>query len=127
MRRESRRVLATGAVWLTTLQTDKRVAMTDVEQTRTLGQDGSRKRKPRRTRIGVVETDARDKTIKVRTDRLMKHRKYGKYLKRRGVLHVHDEKGEAHVGDLVEIMECRPISKSKNWRLSRVVRSFSRS
>lgn len=110
-----------------TLQADKRVAMTDVEQTRTLDQDGSHKRRLRRTRIGVVESDARNKTIKVRIDRLMKHPKYGKYLKRRGALHAHDEKGEAQVGDLVELMECRPISKTKAWRLSRIVRSFSKS
>ncbi len=79
-------------------------------------------RRGRRTRIAVVDTDKRDKTIKVRIDRLVKHDKYGKYLRRRSVLHVHDEKNEAHVGDVVEIMECRPISKMKSWRLLRVIR-----
>lgn len=76
----------------------------------------------RRTRIAVVDTDKRDKTIKVRIDRLVKHQKYGKFLRRRSVLHVHDEKNEARAGDVVEIMECRPISKTKSWRLLRVVR-----
>lgn len=79
-------------------------------------------RRGRRTRIAVVDTDKRNKTIKVRIDRLVKHDKYGKYLRRRSVLHVHDEKNEAHVGDVVEIMECRPISKTKSWRLLRVIR-----
>ncbi len=127
MRRGSSRVSATGAALLTALKADKRVAMTEVEQKQALDQDESGKRRLRRTRVGVVESDARNKTIKVRIDRLMKHPKYGKYLKRRGALHAHDEKGEAQVGDVVEIMECRPISKTKNWRLSRIVRSFSRS
>lgn len=76
----------------------------------------------RRTRIAVVDTDKRDKTIKVRIDRLVKHQKYGKFQRRRSVLHVHDEKNEARAGDVVEIMECRPISKTKSWRLLRVVR-----
>lgn len=80
------------------------------------------KRKARRSRIAVVDTDKRDKTIKVRIDRLVKHAKYGKYLRRRSVLHVHDEKNEAKVGDVVEIVECRPISKTKTWRLSKVIR-----
>lgn len=89
----------------------------------TAGQTGQESaRKARRTRIAVVDTDKRDKTIKVRIDRLMKHEKYGKFLRRRSVLHVHDEKNEAHIGDVVEIMECRPISKTKSWRLLRVVR-----
>lgn len=82
-------------------------------------------RPTRRVRIAIVEGDKRDKTIKVRIDRLMKHPKYGKYLRRRSVLHVHDEKNEARVGDVVEIVECRPISKTKSWRLARVVRRGS--
>ena len=76
----------------------------------------------RRKRIGVVETSKREKTIKVRIDRLVQHPKYGKYLQRRLVLHAHDEKNEAQVGDVVEIMECRPISKTKSWRLTRIIR-----
>jgi small subunit ribosomal protein S17 len=79
-------------------------------------------RRARRTKIGVVESDSRSKTIKVRIDRLLKHPKYGKYQARRGTLHAHDEKNEAKLGDQVEIAECRPISKTKSWRLVRVVR-----
>ncbi|MBE7508174.1 MAG: 30S ribosomal protein S17 [Planctomycetia bacterium] len=79
-------------------------------------------RKARRARLAVVDSDSRDKTIKVRIDRLVKHAKYGKYQRRRSVIHVHDEQNEAKVGDVVEIVECRPISKSKSWRLSKVVR-----
>ncbi len=77
----------------------------------------------RRTKVCMVESHGRSKTIKVRIDRQLKHPKYGKYLKRRSFLHVHDEKNEAKTGDTVEIMECRPISKTKSWRLVKVVRS----
>ena len=77
-------------------------------------------RSPRK--IGVVESDARDKTRKVAIKYSVKHPKYGKYVRRRTVLHVHDEANESHVGDMVEIAECRPISKTKNWLLVRVVK-----
>jgi len=77
-------------------------------------------RSPRK--IGVVESDARDKTRKVAIKFSVKHRKYGKYVRRRTVLHVHDEANESHVGDTVEIAECRPISKTKNWLLVRVLK-----
>lgn len=79
-------------------------------------------RRSRRTRIGLVKSDVRDKTISVCTDRLMRHPKYGKYLRRQGVLHAHDEKNEAKAGDVVEIMECRPLSKTKAWRLSKIIK-----
>jgi len=79
-------------------------------------------RKPRRTYQGVVVSDPRDKTIKVVVEELTKHPRYNKYLRRRSGLHVHDEKNEAHTGDVVEIAETRPISKTKTWRLVRVVR-----
>ena len=71
---------------------------------------------------GVVQSDGRDKTRKVAIAFMVKHSKYGKYIRRRTVLHVHDEKNESHVGDLVEVVECRPISKTKNWVLSRVIK-----
>jgi len=76
-------------------------------------------RAPRR--IGVVESDARNKTRKVSIAYLVKHPKYGKFLRNRTVLHVHDEQNESRVGDRVEIAECRPISKTKSWVLVRVV------
>jgi small subunit ribosomal protein S17 len=79
----------------------------------------SRGRRP--TRIGVVTSDVRDKTIRVEVAYSMRHPKYGKYLRRRTVLHAHDEKNEARRGDTVEVMECRPISKTKTWRLVRIV------
>lgn len=70
---------------------------------------------------GVVVSDKRDKTIKVIVESLVKHPKYGKYVRKRTTLHVHDEKNEAREGDIVEVMECRPISKTKHWRLVRIV------
>ena len=74
-----------------------------------------------RTITGVVASDKGDKTIKVVVDYQMRHPKYGKYLKRRTVLHAHDEKNDAKEGDTVEIAECRPLSKTKHHRLLRVV------
>ena len=72
-------------------------------------------------RVGVVETDARDKTRKVVINYLDRHPKYGKYVRKRTVLHVHDEENASHKGDRVEVAPCRPISKTKQWRLVRVV------
>jgi len=71
--------------------------------------------------IGVVASDKGHKTIKVVVNYQMRHDKYGKYLKRRTILHVHDEKNEAKEGDTVEIAECRPLSKTKHHRLLRIV------
>ena len=70
---------------------------------------------------GVVASDKGDKTIKVVVAYQTRHPKYGKYLKRRTVLHAHDEKNEAREGDTVEIAECRPLSKTKHHRLVRIV------
>ena len=74
-----------------------------------------------RTIQGVVASDKGDKTIKVVVNYQTKHPKYGKYLKRRTVLHAHDEKNDAKEGDTVEIAECRPLSKTKHHRLLRIV------
>src|SRR5205085_2847123 len=74
-----------------------------------------------RTIEGVVASDKGDKTIKVVVEYQMRHPKYGKYLKRRTVLHAHDEKNEAKEGDTVELAECRPLSKTKHHRLLRIV------
>jgi small subunit ribosomal protein S17 len=74
-----------------------------------------------RTIVGVVASDKGDKTIKVVVNYQTKHAKYGKYLKRRTVLHAHDVKNEASEGDTVEIAECRPLSKTKHHRLVRIV------
>src|SRR5580693_9311461 len=74
-----------------------------------------------RTIQGVVASDKGHKTIKVVVDYQARHPKYGKYLKRRTVLHAHDEKDEAKEGDTVEIAECRPLSKTKHFRLMKVL------
>ena len=74
-----------------------------------------------RTVVGVVASDKGNKTIKVVVNYQTKHPKYGKYLKRRTVLHAHDEKNDAKEGDTVEIAECRPLSKTKHHRLVRIV------
>jgi small subunit ribosomal protein S17 len=78
------------------------------------------------TQIGVVETDQRDKTRKVVVRFLVKHPKYGKFIRRRTVLHVHDAKNESHVGDTVEVAPTRPISKTKSWKLLRVLEKSTR-
>ena len=74
-------------------------------------------------KVGVVESDARDKTRKVSISFSVKHPKYGKYLRKRTVLHVHDEANASKRGDRVEIAECRPISKTKSWTILRVLES----
>ena len=75
------------------------------------------------TRIveGRVLSDKMDKTITVLVERSVKHPLYKKYIRRSTRLHVHDEDNESRTGDLVEITECRPLSKTKSWRLERVV------
>ncbi len=78
-------------------------------------------RKQRRTVVGVVTSDKMNKTRRVEIPRLVKHPRYGKYIKRRTICHVHDEQNESHMGDQVEIMETRPLSKTKHWRLVRIV------
>src|SRR6476660_10051784 len=79
------------------------------------------KRKPRNRVIGMVTSDKVNKTRKVVFEYLARHAKYNKYVKRQTVLHVHDEKNESRLGDQVEVMSCRPISKTKTWRLVRIV------
>ena len=75
----------------------------------------------RRVEVGVVTSDKMNKTRRVEIPRLVKHVRYGKYIRRRTICHVHDENNASHLGDTVEIMETRPLSKSKTWRLVRVV------
>ncbi len=83
---------------------------------------GAGPRRPRATKVGVVTSTVRKKTIKVTVSYQVRHPKYGKFLKRRTVLHAHDEKNECHNGDVVEVMQCRPLSKTKRWRLLRIIR-----
>src|SRR5579862_2579036 len=75
----------------------------------------------RRVEIGVVTSDKMNKTRRVEIPRLVKHPRYGKYIKRRTICKVHDETNDSHVGDTVEIMETRRYSKTKSWRLLRVI------
>ncbi len=77
-------------------------------------------------RIGVVESDARDKTRTVSINYSTKHPKYGKYIRQRTRLHVHDENNESRRGDRVEIAECRRLSKTKSWTLVRVIEAAQR-
>ncbi len=83
---------------------------------------GPTARGPRAKRVGLVTSTARQKTIRVAVRYLVRHAKYGKYLRRRTVLHVHDERGECRNGDVVEVAQCRPLSKTKCWRLVRILR-----
>ncbi len=76
---------------------------------------------PKKQLIGVVTSDKMNKSRRVEIDRLVKHPKYGKYIKRRTVCHVHDENNQSKSGDRVEIIECPPKSKTKRWDLLRIV------
>ena len=74
-----------------------------------------------KTVTGVVISNSGDKSIKIAIDFKVRHPKYGKYVKRRTKLGVHDEHNQAGAGDVVEVAECRPYSKTKSWRLVKVV------
>ncbi len=76
---------------------------------------------PKKVAVGVVTSDKMAKSRRVEIPRLVKHPKYGKFLRRKTVCHVHDEDNESHEGDTVEIVECRPRSKTKRWELVRIV------
>lgn len=76
---------------------------------------------PARILTGLVTRDKCSKTRRVEIDRLVRHSKYGKFVRRRTVCHVHDENNESSVGDLVEIQESRPLSRLKRWKLVRIV------
>jgi small subunit ribosomal protein S17 len=75
----------------------------------------------RKIRIGVVSSNKMDKTVTVAVERKVKHPMYGKFLKKTTKFHAHDEKNECSIGDLVKIMETRPLSKTKRWRLVEVI------
>ncbi len=75
----------------------------------------------RKSRVGVVVSDASDKTISVEIELSRAHPKYGKVVRRNTKLHAHDENNDAHVGDTVRIVETRPLSKTKRWRLDEVL------
>src|SRR5437868_11796350 len=76
---------------------------------------------PKRQLVGVVKSDKMNKSRRVEIERLVKHERYGKFMRRRTVCHVHDENNESHEGDTVEIIEAPPRSKLKRWDLLRIV------
>lgn len=78
-------------------------------------------RKSRKTRIGIVSSNKMAKTITVAVERKIKHPIYGKFLKKTSKFHAHDEQNAAGIGDVVRIMETRPLSKSKRWRLVEII------
>jgi len=88
--------------------------MTDTQENKTL-----------RTLTGRVVSNKMNKTIAVEIERLVKHPRYGKYIRRTTKLLAHDEANESREGDTVTIAECRPLSRSKNWRLVSVVERAS--
>ena len=79
------------------------------------------KRNLRKERIGVVTSDRMNKTILVSVERKLKHAKYGKFVKRTNSFMAHDENQECGIGDVVKIMETRPLSKNKCWRLVEII------
>ena len=71
--------------------------------------------------LGIVTSDQMNKTRRVEVQRLVRHAKYGKFIKKRTVCYTHDEANESHLGDTVEIQESRPLSKTKRWTLIRIL------
>lgn len=78
-------------------------------------------RKLRKERIGVVVSDQMDKSITISVELRMKHPKYGKFVKKSRKYMAHDENNDCGIGDTVKIMETRPLSKNKNWRLVEII------
>ena len=81
--------------------------------------------KLQRTLTGTVTSDKMDKSVTVMVERRVKHPIYGKFINRSTKLHVHDESNECATGDVVVIEQCRPMSKTKSWRLVKVVEKAS--
>lgn len=79
----------------------------------------------RKTQVGVVVSDKMQKTVVVKVDSLVKHQVYSKYIKRSVKYKVHDEQNVCKLGDRVQIIECRPLSKDKRWSLKQVIESIS--
>jgi small subunit ribosomal protein S17 len=75
----------------------------------------------RKKKVGTIVSDKMDKTVVVRVERLVPHEVYKKYVKRRVTYKAHDEKNEFRIGDRVEIVETRPLSKDKRWRVARLI------
>ncbi len=79
------------------------------------------KRNLRKERIGIVTSDKMQKSIVVSVERKVKHPKYGKFVKKTTKFVAHDENNDCNIGDTVKIMETRPLSKNKNWRLVEII------
>ena len=79
------------------------------------------KRNLRKEKVGIVTSDKMDKSVVVAVERKVKHPKYGKFVKMTSKFVVHDETNDCNIGDTVKIMESRPLSKNKNWRLVEIV------
>jgi small subunit ribosomal protein S17 len=86
-------------------------------------QDAGARGPTRRARVltGRVVSDRMDKTITVMVERRVKHPLYKKYIRRKSTLHAHDENNECRMGDTVSIEQCRPLSKTKSWRLAQIM------
>jgi len=84
-------------------------------------EQAQQQRSRRKVRVGVVVSDAMDKTVFVRIDRKIRHPHYKKTVARGSKLAAHDENNEAHVGDTVRVMETRPLSRTKRWRIVEIV------
>ena len=102
-------------------QRPKAVRASEGRKPRTREPKPEHERGNRQERRGVVVSSAMDKTIVVRVETLKAHRRYKKIIRRSTKFHAHDERNEANVGDLVRIVETRPLSKTKRWRLAEVV------
>ena len=76
----------------------------------------------RKRRVGTVVSNKMDKTVTVEVERLVSHPIYKKFIRRKAKYHAHDEKNECRMGDRVLLVECRPLSKSKRWRVKEIVR-----
>lgn len=81
----------------------------------------TKERGRKKTQVGIIISDAMDKTVVVRVEKLQKHPVYKKYLRRRAKYKAHDENNECRVGDKVIIIESRPLSKEKRWRVLRIL------
>ncbi len=100
--------------------------MTSEPKSEQAAQPGRQRKPHRATQIGVVTSAGRRKTIRVTIAYNVRHPKYGKYQRRETTLHAHDEKNECHNGDVVEVMHTRPLSKTKCWRLVRILKRAPR-
>jgi small subunit ribosomal protein S17 len=76
----------------------------------------------KRQQVGTVVSDKMDKTVTVQVERLVKHRLYGKYVRKRNKFAAHDESNECRIGDEVLMTESRPLSKNKRWRIAKIVK-----